>query len=154
MIITIANESGGATKSILAENLATIRTLAGRKVLLLDNDPQHPCVNWSYERQVKGQHPPVAARSISGKGLQPELENLSYRYHDIVIDTESRDCMGSRSALSAAHVVIIAIDLDRLDHLHDGKLAARIAAVPQRDPYWQRIAASLSGRLIDLRGTA
>lgn len=126
MIITIANESGGTTKSILADNLAALRSIAGRKVLLLDNDPQHASVTWSSERSVSGAHPPVAARTVTGKGLQPELENLAYRYNDIVIDTESRDSLGSRSALIAAHVAIIPVDLDRLEQLNEDKLLARI----------------------------
>ncbi|HTD06823.1 cobyrinic acid ac-diamide synthase [Undibacterium sp.] len=134
MIVTIANESGGATKSILADNLAALRTMAGRKVLLLDNDPQHPSVNWSCERQVSGNHPPVAARPITGKGLQPELENLAYRYNDIVIDTESRDSLGSRSALTAAHVVIIPVDLDLLEKMNEEKMLARIGTARQFKP--------------------
>ncbi len=134
MIITVANESGGATKSMLADNLAALRTIGGRKVLLLDNDPQLPSVTWSGERQAGGSHPRVAARSITGKGLQPKLENLAYRYHDIVIDTESRDSLGSRSALIAAHVAIIPIDLDRLEQLHEEKLVARIGAARQFNP--------------------
>lgn len=126
MIITIANESGGASKSMLADNLAALRAIAGRKVLLLDNDPQHASVNWCAERQASGKRPQVAARPISGKGLQPELENLAYRYNDIVIDTESRDSLGSRSALIAAHVAIIPVDLECLEQLNEAKLLARI----------------------------
>ena len=134
MIITIANESGGVSKTMLANSLATMRTMTGRSVLLLDNDPQHPSVGWNYEREMRGKHPLISARSMTGKGMQPELENLTYRYQDIVIDTESRDSMGSRSALTAAHVAVIVIDLDQLDQLKEEKMLARIATARLLNP--------------------
>lgn len=126
MIITIANGAGGAAKSILADNLATLRTLAGHKVILFDNDPQLSSLKWSCERRSNGHPVPIVARKISGKGLQPELENLRCHYQDIVIDSASRDCMGSRSALLAAHVAVIAVDLDQLDQLHEEELLTRV----------------------------
>ncbi len=146
MIITIANESGGASKSMLADNLAALRSMAGRKVLLLDNDPQHASVDWSSERAANcgGMYPQVAARSITGKGLQPELENLGYRYNDIVIDTESRDSLGSRSALIAAHVAIIPVDLERLEQLNEEKLLARIETARLFNPRLRILAVIIS----------
>ncbi|MFZ6655126.1 cobyrinic acid ac-diamide synthase [Undibacterium sp. TJN19] len=134
MIITIANGSGGSAKSILTDNLAALRALAGHKVIVLDNDPGHTSLSWSSERRLHGHCPPVAARSISGKGLQPELENLSCHYHDILIDTESRDCMGSRSALLAAHVALIAIDLENLAQFNEAVLINRIQIARQTNP--------------------
>ncbi len=126
MIITIANEKGGTEKSILANNLATLRAMDGRIVLLVDADPQKSSLTWSSERSAAGIKPKVPARAISGKGLQPELENLTLRYNDIVIDTEGRDSMGSRSALIAARIVIIPIQPDQMDPASEKKLIMRI----------------------------
>lgn len=126
MIITIANEKGGVEKSILANNLAALRAIDGRNVLLIDADPQKSSFTWSSERSAAGIKPKVPARAINGKGLQPKLENLTPRYNDIVIDTEGRDSMGSRSALIAARLVIIPIQPDQMDPASEKNLIARI----------------------------
>lgn len=126
MIITVANEKGGAEKSILANNLAALRAMDGRHVLLIDADPHKASLHWSSERSAAGIKPDITARAISGKGLQPELENLTPRYNDIVIDTEGRDSLGSRSALIAAKIVVIPILPDRMDATGEKKLIARI----------------------------
>ncbi len=128
MIITITDEYGGMEKSILAGRLAASRALAGRKVLLLDADPHHATlrqVNQAHQ-QADGARPGIVARAISAKGLQPELEHLVTCYHDIVIDTEGRDSMGSRSALIAARVVIIPIDGSHSDASSRARLVQRI----------------------------
>jgi chromosome partitioning protein len=134
MIVTIANEKGGAEKSILANNLAALCALDGRNVLLIDADPHETSLTWSSERSAAGIKPKVPARAISGKGLQPELENLAPRYNDIVIDTEGRDSLGSRSALIAARVVIIPVQPDQMDSASEEKLIARIDAARLFNP--------------------
>ena len=126
MIIAIANENDGAEKSILASNLAALRALDGRKVLLIDADPHKFSLAWSSERDAAGIRPKVPARAISGIGLQPELENLIPRYHDIVIDTEGRDCLASRSAMVAARIVIIPVRAGRIDPASQQKLIRRL----------------------------
>lgn len=128
MIITIANEKGGAEKSILANNLAALRAMDGREVLLIDGDPQKASLTWSSERSAAGIQPRIPARAISGKGMQPELEILIPRYNDIVINTEGRDSMGSRSALNAARTVIIPIRPDQMDLASEKRLTMRIDA--------------------------
>ncbi|MFZ6814457.1 hypothetical protein ACO0K3_08295 [Undibacterium sp. Rencai35W] len=144
MIITIANQTGGTEKSMLADSLAALRTQTGRKVLLVDNDPKQSSLCWCTERNASGISPAVMARAVSGKGMQPELENLGYRFQDIVIDTEARDSLGSRSALIAARLVVIALDsdqfnTDRIDSVNsncfsEDKLTARIVAAREFNP--------------------
>jgi chromosome partitioning protein len=126
MIIAIANENDGAEKSILASSLAALRALASRKVLLIDADPCKLSLTWSSKRDDAGVRPKVSACAISGKGLQPELENLIPRYDDIVIDTEARDCLASRSALVAARIVIIPVRAGQIDQANQQKLIKRL----------------------------
>ena len=115
MIIAITDERGGMEKSIVAGRLAASRALAGRKVLLLDADPRQGALAQARSLHGAGMagstsQPRLMARAISAKGLQPELEHLVHCYHDIVIDSEGRDSMGSRSALVAARVLVVALD--------------------------------------------
>ncbi len=53
-------------------------------------------------------------------------EHLTPRYNDIVIDTEGRDSMGSRSALVAARIAIIPIRPDQMDPASEAKLIVRV----------------------------
>ncbi|MDC8758685.1 cobyrinic acid ac-diamide synthase [Janthinobacterium fluminis] len=128
MIITVTDASGGAGKSVLAGRLAAARALAGRKVLLLDADPRRGALACCAAR------PRLVARAISAKGLQPELEHLVNCYHDIVIDSEGRDSMGSRAALIAARVVIVPFDAQHGDAAARELLVRRIGKARMFNP--------------------
>ncbi|MGK5077992.1 cobyrinic acid ac-diamide synthase [Janthinobacterium sp. HLX7-2] len=125
-------------KSIVAGRLAASRALAGRKVLLLDADPRQRALAQASTMHCGGMHssvsqPRLMARAISAKGLQPELEHLVSCYHDIVIDSEGRDSMGSRSALAAARVLVVALD-GAADAAAQESLVHRIARARSVNP--------------------
>ena len=138
MIIAITDERGGLEKSIVAGRLAASRALAGRKVLLLDADPRQGALAQARNMRDGALHdsvqrPRLMARAISAKGLQPELEHLVHCYHDIVIDSEGRDSMGSRSALIAARVLVVPLD-GIVDGAAQAGLARRIAHARSFNP--------------------
>ncbi len=107
---------------------------AGRQVVLVDNDPQHLALILEKNRVDQTQFPRVDVRAISGKGMQPELENLGCRFQDIVIDTESRDSMGTRAALDAADKAIIVMDGAQLDSVKCDQLISRLMAARVDNP--------------------
>ncbi|GGX76305.1 cobyrinic acid ac-diamide synthase [Massilia dura] len=114
MIVTVVSEGACDAKLALAERLAAQRTLSGRKVLLVDADSQP--------------HPPLPqpARTVCGKGVEAELENLGMRFQDIVVDADGRDSLGSRAALIAAGVVVVPSDALQGDPARTARLAERI----------------------------
>ncbi|GGZ07443.1 cobyrinic acid ac-diamide synthase [Pseudoduganella plicata] len=120
MIVTVVNEGVGVAKPALAEHLAALRGLAGRKVLLMDAD-SHPHPSHCGKAAL-----PIAARAVCGKGVQAELENLGQRFQDIVVDADGRDSLGSRAALIAAKVVVIPADDLHGDPARAVRLAERI----------------------------
>ncbi|MFZ6864128.1 cobyrinic acid ac-diamide synthase [Undibacterium sp. Ji67W] len=134
MIIAFANEQINSGKSILAQNFASLCAYAGRKVLLVDSSAKRKSYQWGMERSISGVEQTVPVRAIFGKGLEPELENLSLRYKDIVIDTEGRDCMASRSALAAAKLVIIPLRAGAIDLGRHEVLIGRIQAARMINP--------------------
>ncbi|MQA40538.1 AAA family ATPase [Rugamonas aquatica] len=134
MIVAIANQSGGAGKTIVANNLALLRARAGRKVMLVDTDPKAAASSWCSELAAAGVRPRVATRAITGRSLVEDLEQLRNRYNDIVIDTEGRDTAESRAALIAARLVVVPVTPMQVDLSTQYQLIARLNAARMFNP--------------------
>jgi chromosome partitioning protein len=134
MIVAIANQSGGAGKTIIANNLALLRTRAGRRVVLVDTDPKAGSCAWCGELAAAGVQPRVASRAITGRTLVNDLELLRTRYNDIVIDTEGRDTIESRAALIAARLVVVPVTPEQADLTSQYKLIARLNSARMFNP--------------------
>ena len=80
MIILIGGEKGGTGKTTIATNLAAMRALAGRDVLLIDTDPQGSANYWVQSRDELEIMPRVACVQKFGKGLPAEVKDLAKRY--------------------------------------------------------------------------
>ncbi|NTW99366.1 MAG: AAA family ATPase [Geobacteraceae bacterium] len=115
MIILIGGEKGGTGKTTLATNLAAMRALAGRDVLLMDTDPQGSANYWVQSRDEERITPRVACVQKFGKGLPNEVQDLVHRYQDIIIDAGGRDSVELRSALVVAEKVYIPIQPSQFD---------------------------------------
>lgn len=115
MIILIGGEKGGTGKTTLATNLAAMRALAGRDVLLIDTDPQGSSNYWVQSRDEESVTPRVACVQKFGKGLPAEVKDLAHRYQDIVIDAGGRDSVELRSALVVAEKAYIPIQPSQFD---------------------------------------
>ncbi len=115
MIILIGGEKGGTGKTTLATNLAAMRALAGRDVLLIDTDPQGSANYWAQSRDDENIKPRVACIQKFGKGLPKEAQDLSGRYEDIIIDAGGRDSVELRSALVVVEKAFIPIQPSQFD---------------------------------------
>src|SRR3546814_2822958 len=54
MIVALLNQKGGVGKTTLALHLAGQWTRQGRRVLLIDADPQGSALDWSQQRATEG----------------------------------------------------------------------------------------------------
>ena len=115
MIVLIGGEKGGTGKTTIATNLAALRALAGRDVLLVDTDPQGSASYWTTSRDENGLKPRVACIQKFGKGLQGELQDLASRYQDIIIDAGGRDSVELRSAMVVAHKAYVPTQASQFD---------------------------------------
>ena len=115
MILLIGGEKGGTGKTTVAVNLAAMRSLHGRDVLLVDTDPQGSSSYWAQVRDEAGINPRVASIQKFGKGVQQELQDLARRYQDIVIDAGGRDSVELRAALVVANLAVIPIQASQFD---------------------------------------
>jgi chromosome partitioning protein len=101
-IILIGGEKGGTGKTTLAVNLAALRALKGRDVLVMDTDIQASASDWAQTRDETAVTPRVACIQKFGKGLQTEAHDLAKRYQDLIIDAGGRDSLELRAALVVA----------------------------------------------------
>lgn len=115
MIILIGGEKGGTGKTTIATNLAAMRALAGRDVLLIDTDPQGSANYWAQSRDEENITPRVACVQKFGKGLPAEVKDLAHRYQDIIIDAGGRDSVELRSALVVTEKAYIPIQPSQFD---------------------------------------
>lgn len=115
MIILVGGEKGGTGKTTLATNLAAMRALAGRDVLLIDTDPQGSANYWAQSRDDEAVTPRVACVQKFGKGLPAEVKDLARRYQDIIIDAGGRDSVELRSALVVTQKAYIPIQPSQFD---------------------------------------
>ena len=114
-IILIGGEKGGTGKSSIATNLAALRALAGRDVLLVDTDVQASASFWVQTRDEAGVKPRVACIQKFGNGLRAEVMDLAGRYQDILIDAGGRDSVELRAALIVAEHAFIPIQASQFD---------------------------------------
>ena len=101
MIVALLAEKGGTGKTILATNLAGMRAMRGRSVLLVDADRQGSSHYWA-EAQVGLPLVRVESEVIHGEALGRRLRNQGTRYDDIIVDTGAGDGIEMEASLAPA----------------------------------------------------
>jgi chromosome partitioning protein len=106
VILMVGGEKGGVGKTTLATHLVVARKAAGRTVVLVDADSQGTSSTWSDARKEK-EVPQLPCVSLRGGKVHVELKELARHYEDVVIDTGGADSQEFRSALLAAHTLLM-----------------------------------------------
>ncbi|GAB5520953.1 MAG: AAA family ATPase [Rhodothermales bacterium] len=115
MILLIGIEKGGTGKSTLATNLATLRTRAGRDVLLVDADKQMTSSYWAARRDELGHTPRIVCTQKRGKAIHEDLRDFAQRYDDIIVDAGGQDSLELRSAMVVADRLCIPFQPSQAD---------------------------------------
>lgn len=106
MIYAFLNQKGGVGKTTLSVNVSTALSRLGRRVMLVDADPQGSVLDWSASREDEPLFPVVGLPTKTlHRDIIPHLEN----YDDIVIDGPPRVNELARSAILAADFVAIPV---------------------------------------------
>ncbi|MBV8094579.1 MAG: ParA family protein [Acetobacteraceae bacterium] len=109
MVITVAQQKGGAGKTTLAANLA-VALAEAQRVALLDIDPQRSLARWHALRKAR---PAQAARitfsEAAGWRLAGELDRLR-RDHDVVlVDSPPQIDTDAKIAVRNADLVLVPV---------------------------------------------
>jgi len=105
-VIALLNQKGGVGKTTLAVHLAMALAQRGRRVLLVDADPQGSALDWSASRSADPRFPVVG---LPTKNLHRELPAHASNYEYIIIDGPPRVNEIARSAIMAADVVLVPV---------------------------------------------
>lgn len=110
-VITIAQQKGGAGKTTIAAHIAVALNQKGKRVAVVDIDPQGSLSYWHKKREEKfGEgYTGLEFSSITGWRVNSEISRLKKDVDFIVIDSPPHTETESKTAIRAADLIIIPV---------------------------------------------
>lgn len=127
MIVALLNQKGGVGKTTLAVHLAGEWAHRGRRVTLVDADPQGSALDWSQQRGREGLPRLFGTIGLARDTLHREAPELARDADMVVIDGPPRVAALMRSALLAADLVLIPVQPSPLDGWASAEMLALVA---------------------------
>ena len=136
MIITIGGIKGGSGKTTVATNLAVIRSLAGRDVLLIDADDQETASDFTVIRNERNEGGAgYTSIKLTGAAVRTETLRLKDKYQDILIDTGGRDTTSQRAAISISETLLVPFVPRSFDVWTIEKISALVSEMLAANPH-------------------
>ena len=133
MIVALLAEKGGTGKTTLATNLAGMRVIGGRRVLLIDADRQGSAHFWAKARE-RTSLLRVNSEVLHGDSFGRRLRNLVPKYDDIIVDTGAGDNIEQEATLAAADCAIAPLQPSGVDVATMGLVDARVVQAQKLNP--------------------
>jgi chromosome partitioning protein len=116
-IITIAQQKGGAGKTTLAAHLALAWAALGKRVSVIDIDPQASLSGWfDLRRRRRGDAAAeIEVAAITGWRVSAEVERQARSRDIVLIDSPPHAATEARLAVRAASLVLVPVQPSPMD---------------------------------------
>ena len=109
-IICVAQQKGGAGKTTLVSNLAIAYLLEGKRVALLDTDPQGSLGKWlDIREETLGENPNLRFATATAYGISRAIRDVCGDADIILIDTPPKADSDIRWVLRESDLVLVPI---------------------------------------------
>lgn len=117
IVITIAQQKGGAGKTTLAAHLAVLWAGEGKRVALLDTDPQGSLAAWHAERasRLGGDGVGLDFTAIAGWRAAAEVERRARDHAIVVVDSPPHAETEARLAVRAGTLLLVPVQPSPMD---------------------------------------
>jgi chromosome partitioning protein len=162
-VVAVAQQKGGSGKSTIAANLAAVLAADGRRVALLDTDPQGSVTRWHEQRRRHdgGRAAPLFFDHPSGWRVPAALDRLRREQDVVVLDTPPHAGTDAKLAIRAADLVLMPLQPSpadlwasegtrRLAAEERRSLRALLNRVPAQGKMRDRVAAALAEQEVAL----
>jgi chromosome partitioning protein len=112
IVITVAQQKGGAGKTTLAAHLAVAWAGEGRRVAVLDIDPQASLSAWGEQR---GARDGLSIVKVTGWRTQAEVERQARDNDIVLVDSPPHAETEARIAVRAAALVVVPVQPSPMD---------------------------------------
>jgi chromosome partitioning protein len=114
-VLTFAQQKGGSGKTTLAAQLAVAFASAGKKVALVDIDPQGSLTGWFGVREEAGKAGAMSLTAVTGWRAQATVEKLKSLNDLVLVDSAPHAEIEAKIAVRAADLILAPVQPSPLD---------------------------------------